>query len=148
MAYTLNQVIGIIDTFASSHKQLKGSFYFGRLPDSMSEDDIQYPSLLIEPMPSQIQEPIETFTFKCFVLDRVDLKRENEQDSLSDTKLIANDFLFNFRQTLEANNPTLTVDTSVTMMPLIGAFDDLCNGWEFDVSFKQFNNFSKCSIPD
>lgn len=147
MAYTLNNIIDLISTFQSNHKQLKvGSFYFGRLPDSLSEQDIRYPTLLIEPLPSTIEEGIERFVFKCFILDLATHERENEKDSLSDTKLISNDLIAYFKNQYFNNN--LSVEHTVTMTPLIGALSDLCNGWEFDLVFKQFNSYNNCQIPD
>lgn len=146
--YTLNNIVDLIEAFRSSHLQLK-SFYFGRLPDSTSEQDIEFPTLLAELQPSPISENggngEETFVFKFYVLDRADHNRANEKDTLSDCKLIANDLVAYFKLTSFTNN--LTINVNLTMNPLIGALDDLCNGWEFDVFFKQPLNLNKCSIP-
>ena len=60
--YTLNNIINLIEAFKTAHLQLR-SFYFGRLPDSQSEQDIQYPSLLAELQPSPIKEKEETIKF-------------------------------------------------------------------------------------
>ena len=53
--YTLNNIVDLVEAFKDSHLQLK-SFYFGRLPDSTSEQDIEFPTLLAEPQPSPISE--------------------------------------------------------------------------------------------
>lgn len=142
--YTLNNIINLIEAFKTAHLQLR-SFYFGRLPDSQSEQDIQYPSLLAELQPSPIKEKEETFIFKFFILDLASHDRSNESDSLSDCKQIANDLIAYFRLSTFSN--LLTINTDITMTPLIGAMDDLANGWEFDVVFRQPLDLNKCSIP-
>lgn len=142
--YTLNNIVDLIRSFEAAHLQLK-SFYFGRLPDSTSEQDIQYPSLLCELLPSPIKEKEETFIFKFFILDLASHDRANESDSLSDCKQMANDLIAYFRLSTFSN--LLTINTDITMTPLIGAMDDLTNGWEFDVTFRQPLDLNKCSIP-
>lgn len=145
MGYTVTNIVDLIETFATNHKQIS-TFYFGRLPDSQSEQDIVYPSLLAELLPCPIEEQVERFVFKFYILDLSTHNRTNEKDSLSDTKLIGMDLIAYFRQTVFSNS--LSVDTNVTMNPLIGAMDDLCNGWEFDLTFKQKLDLDVCQIPD
>lgn len=144
MAYTLNNIVSMIDTFVSQHDDLR-SFYFGRLPDSTSERDIEYPTVLAELQPSPIEEKSERFVFTFYVLDLASHDRSNERDSLSDCKLYANDIVAYFRQTGFSHN--LSIETNITMTPLIGALDDLCNGWEFTLTFKQFLDLDVCQIP-
>jgi hypothetical protein len=71
--------------------------------------------------------------------------KTNEQEVLSDCKLMLNDLLIYLRQT--DFTEYLTVDVIKTMKPIRLVGTDFVSGWECQLQFKFITDPDLCGIP-
>ena len=142
---TLNQLIARIQTFATAHKQLKGSFLF-ELPNIKGPDEARvYPcltSLLVSTEPSEQQETF-SILFTVWDLPSDDNHRMQAQEVLSDTKLISNDLVAYLKYGME----DVSLDVPVTMTPVYDAGEDGSYGWEFTLNLRLNQGLDLCVVP-
>jgi hypothetical protein len=142
---TLNQLIKRIQTFATAHKQLKGSFLF-ELPNIKGPDEARtYPcltALLVSTEPSEQQETF-SILFTVWDLPSDDNHRMQAQEVLSDTKLIANDIVAYLKYGME----DVSLDVPVTMTPVYDAGEDGSYGWEFTLNLRLNQGLDLCFVP-
>lgn len=142
---TLNQLIARIQTFATAHKQLKGSFLF-ELPNIKGPDEARvYPcltSLLVSTEPSEQQETF-SILFTVWDLPSDDNHRMQAQEVLSDTKLISNDLVAYLKYGME----DVSLDVPVTMTPVYDAGEDGSYGWEFTLNLRLNQGLDLCFVP-
>jgi len=142
---TLNQLIARIQTFATAHKQLKGSFLF-ELPNIKGPDEARvYPcltALLVSTEPSEQQETF-SILFTVWDLPSDDNHRMQAQEVLSDTKLIANDIVAYLKYGMD----DVSLDVPVTMTPVYDAGEDGSYGWEFTLNLRLNQGLDLCVVP-
>ena len=142
---TLNQLIARIQTFATAHKQLKGSFLF-ELPNIKGPDEARvYPcltSLLVSTEPSEQQETF-SILFTVWDLPSDDNHRMQAQEVLSDTKLISNDLVAYLKYGMD----DVSLDVPVTMTPVYDAGEDGSYGWEFTLNLRLNQGLDLCFVP-
>lgn len=141
---TLNQIITQIKSFQQNHKQLK-SLFAGLITDYDVNKSQDYPVLIVTWLPSTISDGRENFSFTIGVFDKMNLDFSNEIEILSDTRLIAKDFLAFIK-----TNPdfkTLSLDLPIELNPQVEKFDDGATGVFFDVNIYQPEFLDYCTIP-
>jgi len=148
--YTLTNILTELKTFATNHKQIKGSFYFGERLNANALKSVKYPFLFCEfnSNASVVGENYDSYNFGFTILDCPNQTIEtefNKIEILSDTKLIANDIVAYFRYT--DFNTYLVIDLPVTMSPVENVFDDNNIGWTFKVNLKLNQGLNTCDIP-
>ena len=149
---TLNNIISIFQDFAENkHKQIK-SFRFGSIATENSEE-VKYTVLwakLAEPG-AELDFQTDTFLFDVLILDKPNIKNEYQStiEILSDTKLIANDFIsYINRVNWVTNYSTLMkINLPITMTNYINMNADKAAGWGFQIKLTVPQGTEYCSIP-
>ena len=149
---TLNNIISIFQDFAENkHKQIK-SFRFGSIATENSEE-VKYTVLwakLAEPG-AELDFQTDTFLFDILILDKPNIKNEYQStiEILSDTKLIANDFIsYINRVNWVTNYSTLMkINLPITMTNYINMNADKAAGWGFQIKLTVPQGTEYCSIP-
>lgn len=146
--YTLNNISNLFQAFATNHKNLKGSYYFGIAGEHESrQGDKNYPLMVAELETSTVGEKLDSYQFKMWFLSQHRHYEGRDIEMLSDLKQIATDFLIFLRQTKFEDNKTFTIDTSATLTDFHHSFNDDCAGWYLTINCKQFLDWDKCAIP-
>lgn len=149
---TLNNIISIFQDFAENkHKQIK-SFRFGSIATENSEE-VKYTVLwakLAEPG-AELDFQTDTFLFDILILDKPNIKNEYQStiEILSDTKLIANDFIsYINRVNWVTNYSTLMkINLPITMTDYVNMNADKAAGWGFQIKLTVPQGTEYCSIP-
>lgn len=140
---TLNQIVKIVSDFAGLHTQIN-SFHFAINPFK-EPNSPEYPNLLMELTASDIIDNVETYTFDFLLIDIVsDDNREAETiETLSDTKLMANDVIAFLKYKVSQVN----IDLPVNLEPIQFGGSDGFVGWRFSIRFKIPQGLDACVIP-
>jgi len=147
---TVNQIKNIYNDFQLRHPQLN-SFYFGNI-DEIDKQTYKYPLLAAIPQDVIISEsPNQTrsITHKYILLfaDLVTVESDNMVDTLSDTLMIAQDFISELDQYDFYRNNYIYNNNSLSLSPFTDRFDDLVTGWALtiDIVAPFINN--PCTSP-
>ena len=149
MIQTLNQHIKLFSDFATAHKQIN-SFDFGdpwEWYNSNKEgtDKLIYPAMFVAAGQTSVVDRALTTTYSIFVCDLVRHAEINENDVLSDTKLISLDLLAYLRKELSG---AYALDLNVTLQPFSERGTDYVAGWQFDINFRETLEYNNCQIPN
>lgn len=141
---TLNNLIALIQTFVSSHLQIK-TWYLGNRWDELSGgQSIAYPMLFGDLKGSQVSGTTDTFQIEFCICDKVEKgNRAMLLEVLSDTKLMALDFL----SYANSMSSSIVINKEISFEEATEIGDDEVAGWFFTVEFKQKFEYDKCSIP-
>jgi hypothetical protein len=142
--YTLNNIIKFQEDFATNHKQIN-SFLFAPTSEFDSLQQIQYPLLLTDIESCNQKEQEENFVFRVIICDQIKPDLRNEQDVLSDCKLILNDFVAYFRQTKFTEY--FSIETDFSADSFTKGFADDTAGWDCKITFKKYLDLDLCGIP-
>jgi hypothetical protein len=144
---TLNNIISEINLFASNHKQIN-SFRFGQI-EQVGETSVVYPLLHCElsETSSEFNEQSDSYYFDFAIINKVNDKNQYESnlEVLSDTKLIANDFIAYL--TKYDFGEFLNIDLPITLNPLVLIGEDNISGWTFTIKLVLTQGVSNCVIP-
>ena len=128
------------------------SFRFGSIATENSEE-VKYTVLwakLAEPG-AELDFQTDTFLFDILILDKPNIKNEYQStiEILSDTKLIANDFIsYINRVNWVTNYSTLMkINLPITMTDYVNMNADKAAGWGFQIKLTVPQGTEYCSIP-
>jgi hypothetical protein len=144
MNYSLNQVIGKLETIQQSHKILKG-FKFCDVSDLEAVNDLSYPLLWCDVLPSNFNTKVVTLNLQISVLDIVAKDLSNEKDVLSDCLQLLNDVVSELRNPL--NGDDFIINDSITATPIKDSYQDEVAGWNCQISLDIMNPYNRCEIP-
>ena len=142
---TLNQILKEIQLFATNHKQLKGSWFFGDPFEENAKFDNRFPLIFGMVRPSPLHWQQELSIFEIYVCDKPGINKRSEQEILSDTKLIFKDFLSYMKGAKFTED--FDLNTDVTLDPFVESFDDSVSGWSGLVEFQSIYDWDLCSVP-
>lgn len=142
--YTLNNIIQFQQDFATNHRQIN-SFIFAPTSEFDSLEQIKYPLLLVDVESCSQKEQEENFIFRVIICDQIKPDLRNEQDVLSDCKLMLNDFVAYFRQTKFSEY--FSIETDFSSDCFTKGFADDVAGWDCKITFKKYLDLDLCGIP-
>lgn len=148
--YTLNNIVKIQEDFAMSHGQIN-DFVFDQAYSYEVKPELKYPLLWTDLEESPLGESENSavwsdgFVFNVAVIDLVRENKSNEQDVLSDCKLMLNDFIIYLRQTDFGER--LKVEVTVSMKPIRMSGENLTSGWQCQLKFGIITDPDLCGIP-
>lgn len=144
---TLNNIVSELRTFATSHLQIN-DFRFGDIPE-IGETSPIYPSLFCElnPTSSEFNEQTDSYFVDFLILDKPNFKNEQAStlESLSDTKLIANDIIAYLKK--HDFGQAFKIDLPISMESLVLTTEDSACGWHFTVHITLGQGVNACEIP-
>ena len=142
--YTLNQIINLFETIATSHAQING-FNFGEASDISASEQEQYPLLWIDVIDSGIESNTLSLNMNVKVMDIQKDDQTNERDTLSDCLSIAQDVYSALCNPIYQDYFLLSFATN--LVPLREALADKVNGWEMNLTFELMQERNRCQIP-
>lgn len=148
MIQTLNQHIKLFSDFATNHKQIN-SFGFGdpwEWYNSLKQDNenLVYPAMFVTPGATNVTNGLHTREYTIFFCDLVRHAEQNENDALSDTELIALDFLaFMVKGDIGAQ----VSSRDASLQPFTERGVDYLAGYEITMVLRQPFEYEDCQIP-
>lgn len=148
MIQTLNQHIKLFSDFATNHKQIN-SFGFGdpwEWYNNLKQDNenLVYPAMFVTPGATSVTNGLHTREYTIFFCDLVRHAEQNENDALSDTELIALDFLaFMVKGDIGAQ----VSSRDASLQPFTERGIDYLAGYEITITLRQQFEYEDCSIP-
>jgi hypothetical protein len=142
--YTLNQIINLFETIATSHAQING-FNFGEASDISASEQEQYPLLWIDVIDSSIDSNTLSLNMNVKVMDIQKDDQTNERDTLSDCLSISQDVYSALTNPIYQDYFLLSFATN--LVPLREALADKVNGWEMNLTFELAQERNRCQIP-
>jgi hypothetical protein len=142
--YSLNQLINLFETIATSHAQVNG-FNFGESSDISASEQEKYPLIWIDVVDSIIDSNTLTLNMVVKVMDIQKDDQTNERDTLSDTLSISQDIYAALTNPIYQDYFLLQFNTP--LVPLREALPDKVNGWEMVLQFDFQQNRNRCQIP-
>jgi hypothetical protein len=142
--YTLNQIINLFETIATSHAQING-FNFGEVSDISASEQEQYPLLWIDIIDSSIESNTLSLNMNVKVMDIQKDDQTNERDTLSDCLSISQDVYSALTNPIYQDYFLLSFATN--LVPLREALADKVNGWEMNLTFELAQERNRCQIP-
>lgn len=148
MIQTLNQHIKLFSDFATNHKQIN-SFGFGdpwEWYNNLKQDNenLVYPAMFVTPGATNVTNGLHTREYTIFFCDLVRHAEQNENDALSDTELIALDFLaFMVKGDIGAQ----VSSRDASLQPFTERGVDYLAGYEITMVLRQPFEYEDCQIP-
>ena len=151
MAFTLNQIISLTDSYVAAHKQLN-TFQFGDPWEFAESEEVLYPALYMVNGNVAIDGNTLYHTFNLLICDRIDYNMDNpadknaqENEVLSDMREVALDILALFNN--PANRENLYLEQTATLEPFTERFKDWTAGWNVTIRLKQPMSYNRCQVP-
>ena len=146
-----NQILARIKNNALSHLQID-SFYYGSpsVFDEQSENgeanDVSYGAMFVEPIPGTFSPDgkYRSYRFKCYLLDRVDVGKRNEQEVQSDMSLVASDMVAMMGNSYYRD---IVVSNLSPFEFITEQLNDLCAGVSFEIDLQCDYVPDICSVP-
>jgi hypothetical protein len=145
--YTYNQVIKLLSDLASNHYQIN-SFGNGDLWETMESNQAahkKFPLMWVSPISSTIDFPFNTIRLGIAVMDLVNTDESNENEVLSDTLLILQDFKAQLSDPTYSN--TFITSKSATLTPFTERFTARATGWAMELDIRIKWEGDRCAIP-
>lgn len=149
---TYNQLIDTFRTIATNHGQIQ-SFQHGQLSevDINKLDATSYPFLFVVVSSVTLQYGQRDYQVDIIVAERVQSDMDDRTDVWSDTLLIMEDVINEFRHasssTSNAAHGFLPEGIAVTCDPFTERFDNILTGWETRLSVVEGSNNNLCLRP-
>ena len=148
MIQTLNQHIKLFSDFATNHKQIN-SFGFGdpwEWYNNLKQDNenLVYPAMFVTADAANLTGYNLQRPYTVFICDLVRHAEQNENDVLSDTQLIALDFLAYLKKEYIGSQ---ALDLNTTLEPFTERGTDYVAGWQITVTFRETFEYNNCQIP-
>jgi len=144
---SLNNIVSEIKTFAQRHEQIN-SCVFGVIPE-VGETSPVYPELFFDlsDTASEFSEQTDSYYFDFLITDKPNKQNEyaSTLESLSDTKLIANDVVSYLKK--HDWGQAIKIDLPITMQSMIGTKEDSVCGWMFTLKITLTQGINYCQIP-
>ena len=151
MAFTLNQIIALADSYVVAHKQLN-TFQFGDPWEFAESEDVQYPALFMVNGNVAIDGNTLYHQFNLLICDRIDYNMDNpadknaqENEVLSDMREVALDILAMFNNA--SNRDNFYLEQTSTIEPFTERFKDWTAGWNLTIQLKQPMLYNRCQVP-
>jgi hypothetical protein len=151
MAFTLNQIIALADSYVVAHKQLN-TFQFGDPWEFAESEEVQYPALFMVNGNVAIDGNTLYHQFNLLICDRIDYNMDNpadknaqENEVLSDMREVALDILAMFNNA--SNRDNFYLDQTSTIEPFTERFKDWTAGWNLIIRLKQPMSYNRCQVP-
>ena len=142
---SLNQIVSILNSFATAHQQVN-SFGSGQLEDFATSGVTEYPAMWVDFEPSTVDEQTFQNVFRVYIADRQDKGQFNLNKVLSDTQLISLDLLAYLKDPITYYN--MVLQNGITITPFFESkFDDELVGVYFDVVLQMAWQEDRCQIP-
>ena len=160
----LKRVVKDFKTFTENHKQLN-SFGFGdikqltslissRTDDKNNVDNlgVLYPLLYMVPEPAVLDDRTTTLSFNVIICDILNTKNyDNELDVLSNTLLICQDVLAEFKRYNAVDEYNIyenyEVKLPATCVNFSESTDDYVAGWNINMEIVLTQPLDRCDIP-
>jgi hypothetical protein len=138
-----NQLIALIESFASNHLQIKrfGAEFKEQLPN-LSTDGVSFPYLFMVPIGTVTGEFVKEIEVEIYCIDRLRKDRENTNDIVSDTEQILTDL----GVWLEDGQTSVDVVRSYSAIPINNDTLDFVAGWSQRYKF-ELERIAECEIP-
>jgi hypothetical protein len=151
MAFTLNQIIALTDSYVAAHKQLN-TFQFGNPWEFAESEEVLYPALYMVNGNIAIDGNTLYHTFNLLICDRIDYNMDNpadknaqENEVLSDMREVSLDILALFNN--PANRENFYLEQTATLEPFTERFKDWTAGWNVTIRLKQSMSYNRCQVP-
>lgn len=142
---TINQIIKSLNDFANAHYQIN-NFGSGELYDLASSGVTNYPLMYVDVNPTSIVDDVTQVSFEIFLVDRLTKGFTNWAEVYSDMQRVGLDLVAHFLS--QSYFPYLRVQQNVTFEPVRYSYgDDEIAGYRFTLTFNQFFDQDRCSIP-
>jgi hypothetical protein len=139
-----NTVTNALQQFANAHLSLKRfSVSFSEQFNNFSTSDNSFPILYAVPIDVNMQEYINTMTFRIYCVDILQKDRTNEATVLNDTLLVLRD-LYNW---ITSADNEINLTNTPTAYPVNNFLVDFTVGWYMDVTIEITPESNDCSIP-
>lgn len=139
---TLNQIVKQIKSYGITHPQIK-TVYFGLFSDKLDDNDIVYPAMFFDLSDASIGQKLITYNFSIYILDR-HLVETDALEVLSDTDLVAQDIVANFRN---PSNTWVTGD-NISVTYISEDSPDYLAGTSINISVTLPSLNNRCQIPN
>lgn len=141
MITSLNKIRSDIKAFFDSHVQVK-SYFYGSIDDYVPISDKDYFSVNTEFVSANVSGKYINYQFSITICDLMNQNfPESEHDAISDSILIAQDFLSHLtEQEYTYTNPSI--------QPFREDMGDLCAGVVIALTLQVFLSSNECSIPE
>jgi hypothetical protein len=142
---TFNQIITLFSDWAGNHLQIK-TFGNGEEweKEGILKPGILYPMFYTIPTTSQTFENTKQRSFKVICFAQVKKDKTNEQEVLSDTEQIIDDFI----KYLRYEDEDFNLIGEPVMTPFKEDFGDWCAGWETEIIIETVFNNNSCDGPE
>ena len=141
---TFNQVITLFENWANNHLQIKT---FGNGEEWEAEGQLKpgllYPMFYTIPISTQTLENTVNRTFKIICFGQVKKDKTNENEALSDTESIMQEFFKYVKY--DSSDFDLIGDPQAT--PFKENFGDFCAGWESEIVIQTDFANNECDSP-
>lgn len=152
MKTTYKQVVKAFQELALRHYQVKG--FINNHPLEINDSNLKFPVVALYPGISTTPTGLIILNFNFFIMDLLMNDYSNEQDVISDTLQIGNDFVNKLRSDEETYGFEIDVE-SITMEPFAENFEssenadisDDVGGWYFSMNIHIMNQMSTCNLP-
>lgn len=149
---SLNQIVSRIESIADQHYMVK-SFEAGdgsQLAEKDAAGDLLYPLVFLERLSASSTGGAFYYNFNLVVVDLVQEDRGNEQEVLSDTMQIAQDFVVAMQRLdhFSINDDAfLSPSQTINYNFISEAYSDRVSGVVANIQIKQGFNYDVCVLP-
>lgn len=150
MAFTLNQIIELLDSYATAHKQIN-TFQFGDPWEFAESGDVVYPAMFAVNGTANVEGKELFMNFTLIFADRIDTDSPSdvntqETEVLSDMLDVAQDILALLKD--PANRDNFNLVGNAVLTPFTERFKDLTAGYAMDIRIKKPMLYNRCQVPN
>lgn len=143
---TFNEVLKIFTDIADVHLQIKGNYGIGQEHEinGALETTRTYPMLWIIPIDSITREQTKERTFELLCFDLVHKDESNENEVLSDTEQILDDFI----KKVQNDSDDYLIVGDPQMFPYTEKYQDDVSGWRTLITVETAHYIHQaCDVP-
>ena len=144
MKTSLNQIISILETITTNHKQIKG-FEFNDVADWAGNTDNLYPFVLCDVQPSNFSTKIVSLTISVMVMDIIKKDTSNQNEVLSDTLQILDDLIAELHN--DSYVSQFIIKDDIQARPFNDSQGDEVGGWVANLTFDISSPYNRCIVP-
>ena len=147
MELTYNQIIKVLNDFATNHYQINqfGNGDLWEVVEHNQTKDFNYPLLWVQDQPNSTTNGEIEMTFRCFFINLVQKDESNENEVKSDMQQCCLDLLAYWKK--QTDYRLVSVDVNTTLTSFTERFNDELTGWWIDIKLTQQFKYDKCAIP-
>ena len=143
---TYNQIIKIIQDFATNHFQINefGNGDLWEVVESNQLTGFNYPLLWVQDDGATTSANRITHSFKVLCMDLVHKDESNENEVKSDTQLILYDLSAYLDKSITSQ---MVIERTSSMVSFTERFGDEVTGWAMTIKISQPFTYDRCSVP-